>query len=472
MTNRSDPRDQPALQAIAALYQSGQLDQAEAATQSFLSRALPQERQLPAILWLGFIANKRGDALAARDHFEAARQIDRRNPQVLVQLGALHDRLGDLLAAEDCYREALRQEPRMAVAHYNLGLVLQRRRDLTGARRAYESAVLHDPRLHPAWLNLGNVLRDLKDDAGAQQCYQRAIDIHPGFAIAHHALGVLAQSHQQHANAISCFRAALAADPSHLDAWLDLVESLQRTGDQRSALAAVEQALTHHPGHATLQFKRAVLTGEQAASMPDAVIEKIFDHMAPEFDDHLVGRLGYGIPGRLAAMLGEWVHSRGQISVLDLGCGTGLFGMEIAHAKSRLVGVDLSRQMVERAKARGVYDELHAASIEAYFSNHVGMFDLVVATDVLVYVGALETLFEQVRAHLNPGGRFAFSTESPATLNEGFQLMSSGRYAHSPAYVRTLAASRGLEVVAQEPAVIRTEANAPIDGFVFVLGVR
>jgi predicted TPR repeat methyltransferase len=472
VTAAQDPRDHAALQGIAARFQAGDIEGADSAAAAFLAQPLPPERQLPGLMWRAACANRRGDFVTARDHLLAARHIQRRDPQLLVQLGAMHDRLHELPQAEACYREALRLEQRLPLAHYNLGVVLQKRQDALGARRAYEAAIAHAPQFHQAWMNLGNVCRQLKDDARAKECYRRAIDIEPRFAIAHHALGVLAQMHGLHAAAIACFRAALGVDPSHLESWLDLVASLERLGDRESALASIDEALRIHPSDATLQFKRTVLTGEQSPTMPDAVVEKLFDHMASTFDEHLVGRLGYGIPKQLAALLAGWFHARGPVSVLDLGCGTGLFGVEIAAAKSRLVGVDLSARMVDAARSRGVYDELHAASIDTYMATHSDSFDLVVATDVLVYIGALETMFEGVRAHLYAGGRFAFSTESPADLHDGFRLLPAGRYAHSPAYVRALAGANGLEVVAQEPAVIRTEANVPIEGFVFVLECR
>lgn len=472
MIPSQDPRDQAALQGIAARFQAGDIGGADAAATAFLAQQLPPERQLPGLMWRATCANRRGDFAAARDHLLAARHIQRRDPQLLVQLGAMHDRLHELPQAEACYREALRLEPRLPLAHYNLGVVLQQRQDKPGARRAFEAAIAHAPQFHQAWLNLGNVCRQLNDDARAKDCYRRAIDIAPNFALAHHALGVLAQTHGQHAVAVACFRAALQADAHHLESWLDLVESLERLQDCEGAIATVGEAQRFHPADATLQFKRKVLTGEQAPSMPDAVVEKLFDHMAPTFDEHLVGRLGYGVPKQLSALLADWFAARGPVAVLDLGCGTGLFGMEIATAKSRLVGVDLSARMVEAARARGVYDDLHVASIDAYLAAHAEMFDLIVATDVLVYVGALEAMFACVRAQMNAGGRFAFSTESPAALVEGFQLMPTGRYAHSHAYVRTLAAANGFEVVTQDPAVIRTEANLPIEGFVFVLAAR
>ena len=44
--------------------------------------------------------------------------------------------------------------------------------------------------------------------------------------------------------------------------------------------------------------------------------------------------------------------------VLELGCGTGLCAALFRSAAARLVGVDVSARMLERARARGLYDEL------------------------------------------------------------------------------------------------------------------
>jgi SAM-dependent methyltransferase len=44
--------------------------------------------------------------------------------------------------------------------------------------------------------------------------------------------------------------------------------------------------------------------------------------------------------------------------VLELGCGTGLCAALFRPAAARLVGVDVSARMLERARARGLYDEL------------------------------------------------------------------------------------------------------------------
>ncbi|WP_163597484.1 class I SAM-dependent DNA methyltransferase, partial [Klebsiella pneumoniae] len=43
------------------------------------------------------------------------------------------------------------------------------------------------------------------------------------------------------------------------------------------------------------------------------------------------------------------------LAILDAGCGTGLCGPSLRPFADRLIGIDLSRKMLERAAARGCY---------------------------------------------------------------------------------------------------------------------
>ena len=44
-------------------------------------------------------------------------------------------------------------------------------------------------------------------------------------------------------------------------------------------------------------------------------------------------------------------------SVLKLGCGTGLAGLEIKEHCTKLEGIDLSKSMLEKARNRDIYDK-------------------------------------------------------------------------------------------------------------------
>ena len=158
---------------------------------------------------------------------------------------------------------------------------------------------------------------------------------------------------------------------------------------------------------------------------------------------------------------------RSPSDILDLGCGTGQCGLALADIKRRLVGVDLSPKMLALAQAHGVYDELHAGEVNAWLSSsRDSSFDVIVASDVFIYIGALEDVFRDVARVLRPHGVFAFSIEE----HDGapHSLRSSGRYAHSHAYIIELART-GFAAISAKPCVIRTEGGAPIPGGLYVL---
>ena len=155
--------------------------------------------------------------------------------------------------------------------------------------------------------------------------------------------------------------------------------------------------------------------------------------------------------------------------VLDLGCGTGLFGAAVRPHAAKLTGIDLSSGMLDKARARNVYDVLEEGEILAWLESHPAPCDLITATDVLIYFGRLDALFMQIASHLPAHGLFAFSTESPAGMTEDFRLQSEARYAHSPAYVERTAAAAGLTIDRRLNVVVRTERAQPVHGHLYIL---
>jgi predicted TPR repeat methyltransferase len=82
-------------------------------------------------------------------------------------------------------------------------------------------------------------------------------------------------------------------------------------------------------------------------------------------------------------------------------------------------------------------------------------------------MGTLDALFKAALARASPGALFAFSTEM---ASEGdWQLQPSGRYAHTPGFVRSCAAAAGWSVVAQESAQVRLESGNPVSGNIHLL---
>ncbi len=114
--------------------------------------------------------------------------------------------------------------------------------------------------------------------------------------------------------------------------------------------------------------------------------------------------------------------------------------------------------MLERAREKNVYDAIDQSGIESYLNKANDLFDLIVAADVLIYLGPLEAIFENVAGRLDKGGMFAFSVER---LNGGtYALQPSTRYGHSEDYVLQLARDHGFKVVYNQPVdKMRNDVN-------------
>ena len=192
-------------------------------------------------------------------------------------------------------------------------------------------------------------------------------------------------------------------------------------------------------------------------------------------DRQLVEGLGYSVPRELAAAALASSALNLPWDVLDLGCGTGLAGVEFAeHAKS-LVGVDLSPKMVEHARARGIYTHLICGDLAVALEGDQ-CYDVVIAADVFIYVGKLDAVMPAVRRVLRPGGLLAFTVESaqahsampgPAAA-PGYWLGMSGRYAHDTDYLNELALRNGFVTQQFQKTRIRLESRRPVMGWMMV----
>ncbi len=98
-------------------------------------------------------------------------------------------------------------------------------------------------------------------------------------------------------------------------------------------------------------------------------------------------------------------------------------------------------------------------------------YDLILAGDVFIYLGALDAVFAGAARALASGGLFAFSIERTADTHD-LRLLPSLRYAHSQAYVRRLAQEHGFEWRAAFPAPLREEQQRPIEGLYVYLQAR
>lgn len=195
------------------------------------------------------------------------------------------------------------------------------------------------------------------------------------------------------------------------------------------------------------------------AAPPRHYVESLFDGYADGFEVHLAEVLQYRAP---QVLVGGLDRARYR-AALDLGCGTGLCAPLLRPRCDRLDGVDLSGRMVECARERGLYDAVVQDELVAFLGRSGRRYDLLLAADVFIYVGALEPVFDGAARVLEPGGAFCFSLEA-ADEPHDLVLRPSLRYAHSAAYIRKLADAGGFELQRIDRQALRIDAGQAVPG--------
>ncbi len=306
---------------------------------------------------------------------------------------------------------------------------------------------------------------NLKD---ADRHLKQLLELNPNHAEALVCSSRLAREVGNFEEAEEFLRRLVKAHPTNAEGWYDLGNSLRDQRKFKEALVAFEKALTLNPEDARAHHLIAVLNGDNPETPPDDYVLSLFDPYASRFDDHLVHRLKYNAPENLARLLRKLrLDAPRSESALDLGCGTGLSGLAFRSQTKYLTGVDLAPNMLERARVKGVYDELILNSIDQHLAVNDQTHDLFIATDVLIYLGAVEKLFEQVAQRSRLGAWFVFSTES--VEGPDYEALASGRYAHSMFYIQRLADQFGFKVTACQATDIREEYGKGVPGHLFVL---
>jgi len=415
----------------------------------------------------GIILQRLGRSAEALAAYDQALALDPGQAHAWLGRGNALDRSKRYDDALPAYDQALGLAPDLTYAWLGRGNILCKLKRHDEGIAAYEKALAIEPGLAEAWLGRGNALRDLRRYDDALSAFERALALQPGLGGAWLGRGQVFQEQKRYDEALAAFDQALVLDASSTPAWVGRAEVLRALKRTPESIAAYRQALKFGGDAELIKYNLAGLGAEpQPAAAPEHYVVGLFDTYADQFDKDLLGNLKYRTPKALANTVTRLATADG-LDILDLGCGTGLMGEELRALKRTLTGVDLSPNMLEKARQRGIYDELIASDLIKYLAAQHQAFDIAVAADVLIYIGDLSSVFAGVRQALRDHGLFCFSVER---ADEGdFVLRGTLRYAHSIDYLRALAQQHRFVVEAVETHVLRQDAGADIDGYVAVM---
>ena len=106
--------------------------------------------------------------------------------------------------------------------------------------------------------------------------------------------------------------------------------------------------------------------------------------MAEGIDHRLTRRyLDRRVDGRMVALIGRELAGAG--SVLDAGCGSGLYGPELRRRGATVVGIDHDPALCRQAEATGAYDRVLWAPVTA-LAGRLDPVDVVFCSELLEHV--------------------------------------------------------------------------------------
>ncbi len=480
-------------------------------------------RDLPTALAQA-IALLRAERLPEAD--AALAEILRRWPEqsdALHYQGVLRHTQGRTEEGVALIQRALQAVPNDAGAWSNLGNVLLLAGRFDEAAQAYQSAIDSAKRAHsasgtqpgttrttgapgsaasalaPALNNLCTLHRHRGELSRSESAGREALEHAPDFADAWYNLSLTLMAQGRINESLKADSQARALWPADKQPRHELIRALLLLGEHRRAAGMVREWLAQEPNNpiaahmlaaceaslgpgATTGTGTGTLAGASMAAgrsghaptptptperASDDYVKQVFDAFSTSFDAKLEA-LNYRAPEwvmrSFAAAVGE---PRAALDIVDAGCGTGLCGPLLRPYARHLAGCDLSEGMLRRAKVRGGYDVLHAAELTFYLDTQAAAFDAVISADTLCYFGALEAPLAAAYRSLRPGGWIVFSVEAqPPDAGLPHRLQSSGRYAHTAAYLKQALTEARFEAITLEPVDLRMEAGEPVRGWV------
>ena len=372
-----------------------------------------------ARVWLGELSLQEGEQENAKIYFAKAELINPDNQTALLRLADIYSRENNFDEAEKRYKRLVELDTKNFAAHQNYAEMLYRAKRTTEALEEYRKAVVINPQAAEISNNLALVLKDLSEYKEAANLLLNAYRLNPKFE----------------------------------EISINLFETLNLLAlkDSEKALKTATLWLELDNANIFAQKLNATLQGEYFENN-HLFNEKLFDHFADNYE-LVMQNLGYSV----ALAVGRIVGNE-PTNIVDLGCGTGLLGMALKTAQNKIIGVDISQKMLDKAADKNVYDRLIKDDI-AHFLEHHDDFDMAIMGDVCGYISNIEYIIALLK-----NKKVVLTIET--TTQDNVSIGPSGRYRHNPEYIEKLLRENGFKVIFKEDIVLRKEAGEDVKGII------
>jgi len=130
----------------------------------------------------------------------------------------------------------------------------------------------------------------------------------------------------------------------------------------------------------------------------------------------------YDVCARLQRFTGKhmlpWLPEKKELTLLDLGCGTGFFSELLATRYDRVLGADISFQMLNYAKNNRKADIKWAQADAFKLPYQTGSIDVVYSNLMIQWCEPIDQVLVEIMRIIKPGGLFVVSTLVDGTLQE------------------------------------------------------
>lgn len=495
---RARPNDADVLHSLGIVYtQKKKFEEAI----NYIKKAIQQQPRDPALsLNLANVLKLQGLLSEATQLLENTTKEHPGYPPAFNNLGSIYHAQGRLDAAIQAYQQAIEKYPGYIDAHYNLALAFSKNNQLQEARHTYQKLLSLSPdhlaaRFQLACLlmqenNITDALKEFitieiaqpyhfETQTNLATCYLKlgkldeakihylkATELNPDDTQTLFNLGVIHTQQDNLDNAIQFYQKALVINPNYFAAHNNLAAAFLAKRHFAYALKHFQEALRLQPQNQALRYTVQALTQNQTLfAAPPAYVQSLFDAYADHYEPHLLQALDYKLPDIFAKALTPFL--RNNLDIVDIGCGTGLCGIPLKFYARNLLGIDLSSKMLAVAAQKNIYDELIHQDLVTYLKNKHNAFDLIIAGDVLVYTGELDTLLNLIHSALRYHGLFIFNTE--INTNADYQINQSGRFSHHQSYLEALAEKNHFNVLSYQQCLTRMQNNDPVYGHLYIL---
>lgn len=442
-----------------------------AAAEHSLQRAIELRPDYPQALYnLGRAQRDQGKIQAAAETLQQAAQRLPGDPAVLIALADALAQINNMPEAHGICEQVLRLAPGHPEALVCQGNLLHLQGCLDDAIASYDQALSSPAAPLAALINKGLILQAQTRLDEALACLQAALKVNDNLSAVHGAIGTIHIHLGERKLAEISLARAFSLNPQNTAIGMELAAVLRCEDKLEAAAEVYQKILEIDPDNVSAQFYLAATTaGEgQPERVPGAVVRKVYNHAGggANFDASLTRQMQYKGPELVDHAVRQALDpDTSDLHILELGCGTGLCGSLLSNLAERMVGVDLSAEMIETARRKDIYNELLVEDLHDVLDRSVSKFDLVFGMDVFCYFGDLSEVISKCVAALRPGGLLGFSVEK-ADPGKPWQFHRYGHFLHSIEHIRSVAENLGLTEQSVTEATLRIEMREPRIGYV------